>query len=300
MAPLLQQTKALADKTRLEIVDLLMERELAVGEIVEILKMGQSRVSRHLKILYEAELLSSRRDGLWVFYRVNREAPLPEVLAPLLESDPEVQESRREREKGLEESRMKSRAWFDSLAGRLPAVKYELLGETGLEERLVSRLRPLERLADLGCGTGELLDVLLTKAEKIIGVDRSEAMLAEAARRSDPERVDLRIGSLDHLPLLDGEADGAVLSMVLHYLADPALALAEVRRVVRSGGQFLLADLLAHDDEEMRKRYGHRWLGFDREELARWLREAGFIVEKEESFDARRRLTVILISSKRI
>jgi ArsR family transcriptional regulator len=300
MAPLLQQIKALADKTRLDIFDLLMERELAVGEIVEILDMGQSRVSRHLKILHDAELLTSRRDGLWAFYRVNREASLPEVLAPLMERDPEVEESRRQREKGLEESRKKNRAWFDSLAGRLPAVKYELLGETGLEERMVELLRPLESLADLGCGTGELFDALLTKAQKVIGVDRSEAMLAEAARRRDPERVDLRIGSLDHLPLLDGEAEGAVISMVLHYLADPALALAEVGRVVRSGGQFLLADLLSHDDEEMRKRYGHRRLGFSREEIARWLKEAGFQIEKEESFDARRGLTVVLFSSKRI
>lgn len=61
--------KALADETRLRLLNLLREQELNVNEIVAILEMGQSRISRHLKILSESGLLQSRRDGLWVFYK---------------------------------------------------------------------------------------------------------------------------------------------------------------------------------------------------------------------------------------
>lgn len=60
--------KALSDETRLRLTCVLRKYELSVNELVSILEMGQSRVSRHLKILTEAGLLSSRRDGLWVFY----------------------------------------------------------------------------------------------------------------------------------------------------------------------------------------------------------------------------------------
>ena len=61
--------KALADETRLRLANILLHYELSVNELVQILNMGQSRVSRHLKILSEAGLLLSRRDGLWVFYQ---------------------------------------------------------------------------------------------------------------------------------------------------------------------------------------------------------------------------------------
>ena len=65
--------KALSDVTRLRILNLLRREELNVNEIVSLLDMGQSRVSRHLKILTDCGLLSSRRDGLWVFYRTAAE-----------------------------------------------------------------------------------------------------------------------------------------------------------------------------------------------------------------------------------
>lgn len=60
--------KALGDETRLRILNLLTEREVCVCEIVEILKLGQSKVSRHLATLKHASLVDCRRDGMWVIY----------------------------------------------------------------------------------------------------------------------------------------------------------------------------------------------------------------------------------------
>ena len=61
--------KALSDSTRLRLFAVLYDQEINVNEIVRIMGMGQSRISRHLKILVDAGILQSRRDGLWVFYR---------------------------------------------------------------------------------------------------------------------------------------------------------------------------------------------------------------------------------------
>ncbi|MEE8165780.1 MAG: metalloregulator ArsR/SmtB family transcription factor [Myxococcota bacterium] len=61
--------KTLADPTRVRILRLLEQQELIVGELMDILGMAQSRVSRHLAILREAGLLSDRRDGTFVAYR---------------------------------------------------------------------------------------------------------------------------------------------------------------------------------------------------------------------------------------
>jgi ArsR family transcriptional regulator len=62
--------KALGDATRLRILNLLIEREVCVCEIVDVLNLGQSKVSRHLAALKHAGLVDCRRDGMWVFYQL--------------------------------------------------------------------------------------------------------------------------------------------------------------------------------------------------------------------------------------
>ena len=59
------------DETRLRLALVLYHCELSVNELAALMSMGQSRISRHLKILTEAGLLHSRRDGLWAFYSAN-------------------------------------------------------------------------------------------------------------------------------------------------------------------------------------------------------------------------------------
>ena len=53
-----------------------------------------------------------------------------------------------------------------------------------------------------------------------------------------------------------------MLSLVLHYSPEPPRALAEVGRVVRTGGRVLVVDMLPHDREEYQQQMGHVWLGF--------------------------------------
>ncbi len=60
--------KALADETRLRILSLLSSGELCVCEITRVLEIGQPKASRHMAVLRQAELVSDRREGMWVYY----------------------------------------------------------------------------------------------------------------------------------------------------------------------------------------------------------------------------------------
>lgn len=80
--------RALSDATRLRSL-MLMQRqgELCVCELTHALELSQPKISRHLAALREAEVVSDRRDGLWVFYRVHPDLPYwaQRVLAETLE-----------------------------------------------------------------------------------------------------------------------------------------------------------------------------------------------------------------------
>lgn len=79
MKDVIKVFKALADPTRLRIVCLLRRRELCVCELMAILGMEQSRISRHMRVLREAGLAEDVREGRWIIYRV------PEGTRALLE-----------------------------------------------------------------------------------------------------------------------------------------------------------------------------------------------------------------------
>lgn len=68
--------KALADPGRLRVLLALRHRELCVCQIVELLNLASSTVSRHMAVLRQAGLVRSRKDGRWIYYRrPGREAP---------------------------------------------------------------------------------------------------------------------------------------------------------------------------------------------------------------------------------
>jgi ArsR family transcriptional regulator len=75
--------RALADPTRLRLLNLIGGRELCVCYFVEILGMSQPKISRHLAYLRKAGIVSSRRDGKWIHYRLSM--PTDEVAARILQ-----------------------------------------------------------------------------------------------------------------------------------------------------------------------------------------------------------------------
>jgi SAM-dependent methyltransferase len=99
------------------------------------------------------------------------------------------------------------------------------------------RILPGRRWVDVGCGTGALCAAILERCEPghVVGVEPSEGFLA-TARASLPAEVSLRRGTATDTGLEDASVDIAVSALVLNFVADPAAALAELRRVVRPGG----------------------------------------------------------------
>jgi ubiquinone/menaquinone biosynthesis C-methylase UbiE len=133
-------------------------------------------------------------------------------------------------------------------------------------------------LADIGCGTGSLTFELARFARKVIGVDLSGEMLRRArigAKERDLANVEFRQGDVLKLPLEPHGLDAAFCVMVLHFIADPARAIAGLCRVVRPGGTIVLVDLVEHKQQWMREQMAHQWLGFDRSSVEGWFLAAG-------------------------
>lgn len=71
--------KALADENRLRIVVAIRDKELCLCQIVELLGLATSTVSRHMSILHQARLVDSRKQGRWNYFRLATEADSPEA-----------------------------------------------------------------------------------------------------------------------------------------------------------------------------------------------------------------------------
>lgn len=290
--------KALGDETRARLVNVLLRHELNVGEIVQVLGMGQSRVSRHLKILVDCGLLEMRREGLWSFYRAAEDGEGRRFLAAVLPALSGEEAPARDLEEAaavVAERATATRRFFDTIAPDWDRLQKDLLGGLDLAAEIARRVPRNATVADLGCGTGELLAALAPKAGRVIGVDNSPRMLDLAARRFRGQPgISLRIGELAHLPLRDWEADCAVLSMVLHHLSEPREALAEAARVLKLDGRLLVADFDEHAEEDLRASYGDHRLGFNPETLGQWLAQARFEVREVRKFPVNKGLTVVL------
>lgn len=305
--PLLQFFKALGDATRLRITHILHRNELSVNELVQILDMGQSRVSRHLKILTEAGVLQFRRDGLWVFYSVPAQGEIADFLQSVLPYLPDDEKTRRDLDlaaKKVEERSHKTRQFFNTIAQEWDNLNHDILGEFDLAQRVL-RAVPAEcgAAVDLGCGTGEVLQKLLNYAKTVIGVDGSARMLEVARARlsdvKDPFRLSLRIGELHHLPLADREVDFVSINLVLHHLHAPGSIFPEIRRIMADGATLFLSDFIHHDDESMRSRYGDHWLGLNPDEVRSILADNNFFVKNEQFQPVGKNLTLFLIEAKK-
>lgn len=280
--------KALADETRLRLAHILLRHELSVNELAHLLDMGQSRISRHLKILTEAGLARFRRDGLWVFYSApasGREREFLEAVMPFARANKIMSADLEQAARIMEERASRTTQFFNDIADSWDDLNREILGEYNLAARVGQAIPPGCRTAvDLGCGTGDVLAVMLAGCAAAIGVDGSARMLDLCRTRlaGDLERLSLRIGELSHLPLADREADFASINLVLHHLSSPREAFLEVRRILAPRGTLFIADFMRHSDESMRQRYGDHWLGFDPQELIQSLADLGFRILARE------------------
>jgi ArsR family transcriptional regulator len=273
---------AIADGVRLRMLRVLEAEELAVGEIAQVLQLPQSTVSRRLKLLAEHDWVQRRAAGTATLYRcVSDDLPpqLRGVWAQVREAaghGDEIESDLRRLRAVIADRRPGSAAFFGRVGAQWDDVSRELFGERYAGDALASLLAPGLVVADVGCGTGVFTGMLAQVADRVIGIDREPTMLdAASARLGTPRNVELRLGNAERLPIEDDSVDLVILSLVLHHLENPSIALREAARVLRPGGRVLIVDMQPHAREEFRIEMGHRWLGVSREQLREWCQAAG-------------------------
>ena len=177
----------------------------------------------------------------------------------------------------LSRRRTKSEEFFASASGQWDHLRTELFGDTFQLHALLALIDPRLTVGDLGCGTGQVSELLAPHVHKVIAVDGSTDMVQAARRRlKGATQVDVRRGDMEALPIDDGQLDVAVLALVLHHVPEPVRALAVVNRVLKPGGRVLMVDMLPHDREEYQQQMGHVWLGFSEKTIKKHFEAAGF------------------------
>jgi ArsR family transcriptional regulator len=275
--------KTFADPTRIRILRLLQAEELMVQELMEVLGMAQSRVSRHLAILRDAGLLRDRRDGTYVFYRFPTAPAGPwrdawDLVRRNLAQDPTVQRDDAALQRVIEARAERSRSFFDAVGPEWDALR-KVFDDDAVRARAISQLvDPDKTVADIGTGTGLLAIELGRLGLRVIGVDGSRRMLSAARAKLDEanlSNVELRLGDAHALPLEDGEVDAALAHRVLQYLPRPGDAVREMARAVKPNGQIIVVDFVQHSESWMRHELGIQWQGFSLDEVCGWLEAAG-------------------------
>ena len=141
---------------------------------------------------------------------------------------------------------------------------------------------------DLGTGTGFVAAALARRAKRLIGIDVSNEMIKVARKKLEDEdirNVDMIVGSAEQIPLKSDSVELVVGNMVLHHIPEPQAAFAEMHRILKKGGKLVLTDLDKHGYEWFRKEMADLWLGFEREEIRRWMRQTGFSALKVDCAD---------------
>jgi len=276
--------RAAGEPTRMRILALLNREELAVLELCRVLDQSQPRVSRHLKLLVEAGLLERFPDGAWVFYRLVAAGPAraltDDILRRIDPADPALHRDAERLEAVRAERSAEAGAYFARNAAAWDQIRSLYVSEADVEAAIVTAAGkgPFTRLVDLGTGSGRMLTLLGPRSEAAIGLDLSQQMLNIARSRvadAGLPRCELRHGDITGTRLPGGSADLVVVHQVLHYLGDPAAAVAEAARLVAPGGRLLIVDFAPHKLEFLREQHQHRRLGFPESVMERWLRDGG-------------------------
>lgn len=290
----------------MRLLHLLQREELSVAELAAITHLAQPRVSTHLAKLKDAGLVTDRRAGVSVYYRVTEaqtESPaylLWQTLAqqaddPLLLQD-------QQRIEVVMQARAQTQNWADAVAGDME--RHYSPGRTWeATARSLVRLLDLGDVLDIASGDGVTAELLTTQAKRMVCVDISDKVVAAGnLRTSDLDNIEFRQGDMHELPSADEQFDTVLMLHALAYSDNPEQSFKEAARVLRKGGRLLAATINKHSHANMVAPYGHANLGFTQSELNRFAKQAGFTsIEIEKAASERRPphfTTLTLLASK--
>lgn len=311
MADTLNLFRALADDARLRLLNAVLAAELSVAELVEVIKMPQSSVSRHLKPLRDSGLLETRREGTSIYYRrgpLLEDRELTAILERRLSELSTAKSDAAVIRRVLDQRRKRSRDFFEKVAGRYGELTQPGGGWSALATGLAAGFAG-KAVADLGCGEGALTLLLARFAKTVAAVDQSKAMLRLVRSRVKEAGFTARVKTVESdfesVALSASSFDAVFFSQSLHHAARPEHAVREAGRLLRKGGTLVVLDLARHDQEWVRTEWADQWLGFEEDELRAWMREAGLKPERVERLasagsSAQNDLTVLLAVGRKV
>ena len=281
--------KAAGEPLRLNILRVLSNDSFGVLELAHIFATGQSGISHHLKVLTQAGLVTSRREGNAIFYRrslpysTSPDELLHHALLNSLDELPMAADVALRIQHVHEQRAEASQEFFARMADDFQSRQDLIAGLPQFRDSLLALLDsltfPVEATAiEVGPGDGGFLAELSERFQQVFALDNSPQML-ELARQTCAKQGLSNV----HLQLADAlhddasAADCVVVNMVLHHFAAPADALSLLARLVKPGGSLLLTELCRHDQDWAKQACGDLWLGFDQDELALWANAAGLI-----------------------
>jgi SAM-dependent methyltransferase len=277
----------LGDPVRWRLLRLLQREPLRVGEATAIVGVAQSGTSRHLGLLREAGLVSEERRGGGAWYALAAQPPpgLTGLWSALLE-ELEASPDRHGDDARLAEAlrlRAEQGDEVSATQGTEPGRSWAAWAQT------LARLLPPRRVLHLGADGGALSVEIARFASELVAVDDAPASAAQArARLAGLAQARVVEAPLHAVPCPDASFDLVVVAQSLARLDEPATALREAARLLRTGGTVLVLDLLPHEQAWVRERLGHRRLGLAPETLAAWLAAAGFVDVQVEALERRR------------
>ena len=279
--------KAGGDPLRLNILRALANDSFGVLELAQIFATGQSGISHHLKVLAQAGLVATRREGNAIFYR--RALPHSELFggklhAALLDEVESLKlpDAVQTRIAAVHAQRAAaSQDFFARMADSFQAQQDLIAGLPQYRDSLLALLDSLSFADDasaveIGPGDGAFLPELARRFQQVSALDNSPAMLDLARQRCLDEGLEnVQLALADALGEDVLSADCVVLNMVLHHFAAPAEAIKQLARRVKPGGSLLITELCSHNQSWAREACGDLWLGFEQDDLARWAAAAG-------------------------
>lgn len=285
--------KAVAEPSRLRILMLLGQGNLTVSDLTLILGQSQPRVSRHLRLLHEAQLIERYQEGAWAYFGLSecilRKDIINCIVDRLNKNDLAITHDLERLHQVKQQRSQAAAAYFSQNAEQWDQLRLLHVSDNAVEKSMVEMvgLTPFQAMLDIGTGTGSLLKLFSPLYTRGVGVDINRDMLAVARVNLDNAGIShaqVRLGDVSALPVDRETFDLVTIYQVLHFLDDPQMALREAARVMRAGARLLIVDFAAHDMEFLRERYAHLRLGFSDAQMEYWLRQAGLTLENTMSF----------------
>jgi ubiquinone/menaquinone biosynthesis C-methylase UbiE len=172
---------------------------------------------------------------------------------------------------------MNSKQYFNEVARQWDKMRSGFFSESLREKTLsFAGIQSGKVAADIGAGTGFITEGLVRDGLQVIAVDASEIMLETMRKKfCNIKDVDCRMGEAERLPIVTDSVDYVFANMYLHHVEAPHDAIKEMARILKPDGKLIISDLDEHHFEFLQREHHDRWLGFKRQDIRQWLRNAG-------------------------